>query len=353
MRCDVKTLGILKDKEVIAYELINNNNMKVTILNYGGIIKEILVPDRKGNLENIVLSFKDINSYENCSTYLGAILGRTAGRIYKGMVTIDGVKYNLPINNGENNIHGGIENFSRIFWDAFVEESESKIILKMKLLSKDMEEGFPGNLDVEVKYILENDNTFTIEYYAKSDKDTLVNLTNHAYFNLSGNNKESIENQYLQVNADRYYKLSGNMALSGEISNVEGTPFDFRNLKKIGKDINKEDSQITIAKGYDHPWALNETSNKNINATLCDEKSGRVMDISTDSPVIVIYTQNYGEAKEFEDGTSNETRRGISFETQNPTIGVNEAFKEASLLKSGEEFRKTAKFKFFTMATEI
>ena len=350
MRCDVKTLGIIKGKEVIGYELINNNNMKITVLNYGGIIKEILVPDKKGNFENVVLSFKDIKSYENCNSYLGAILGRTAGRIYKGKVIIEGVEYNLPINNGENNIHGGIENFSRIFWNCFVEESENKIILKLNICSKDMEEGLPGNVDVEVKYILENDNTFTIEYYAKSDKDTLVNLTNHAYFNLSGNNKESIENQYLQVYADRYYKLSENMALSGEIQNVEGTPFDFRNLKKIAKDINREAPQIMIAKGYDHPWALNEANNKNINATLCDEKSGRVMDVSTDSPVIVIYTQNYGEIEEFEDGTSNEIRRGISFETQNPTIGVNEAFKEVSLLKAGEEFKRTSKFKFFTMA---
>ncbi|SHE96301.1 aldose epimerase family protein [Clostridium fallax] len=345
MRFEEKVVGKIKGKDVVSYTLTNDNGMKVSVLNYGGIITDIIVPDKNNNFENIVLKFKDIKSYEAPDSYLGAIVGRTAGRISKGKFTINNKTYNLPINNGVNNLHGGMEGFSRRFWKGDFKEEKHKIKLTLSLKSRDGEEGFPGNLEVKVNYILDNSNSLALEYYGKSDKDTLVNMTNHSYFNLSGEDKENILNHKLKINSDEYLPLDDSYALKGIKEKVYKTPFDFKEFKIIEQDINKDDYQLNLAKGYDHPWILN--NGKDSKVTLWNEENGRCMDVFTDNPSVVIYTANFGDKEVLTSGRSNETRRGICFETQRPSIGINEAFKEQSILRAEEEYKVVTIFKFY------
>lgn len=334
-----------REGRLIKYKLINDKNMIVEIINLGGVITKILVPDYNGNYENVILAYKDLDDYLENPSKLGCVLGRTAGRIGNAEVSINGILYNLPKNNNHNSLHGGVKGFSYKFWTGETIINNDEAILKLTYLSEDGEEGYPGNLKVEINYILNNNNELKIAYKAISDKDTLVNLTNHSYFNLSGNCKRNILGQELYINGDNICELDKYLIPNGNFLSVKGTPFDFTEMKSIGKDIEQKNQQLNYGNGYDHPWVLN--SNKKISATLYDKISRRGMDIITDQKAIVCYTMNFTDSLILEHGKAGNVREAICFEAQNLPIGYNNCFMEESLLKANEEYRNETIFRFY------
>lgn len=334
-----------KDNEPIyEYTLKNDNNMEVKILTLGGIITDILVPDKYGNVENVVLKLKNIKDYLNDSSYKGSIVGRTAGRIADAKAVINGIEYDFNINNnGVNSHHGGIEGFNKKLWEHTTEYFKDKVALKLELFSLDNDEKYPGNLKVRVMYTLNNQNELEIIYCGESDKDTLLNMTNHSYFNLSGNAKRSITDEVLQIKSDSIAAIREDGALSGEILDVSNTPFDFRKPKLIGKDIDVDNEQLKRAGGYDHPWVLSAHENC---IKLVDNESGRVLEVSTDHDAAMIYTDNFPGDKELSIGRYEKERDAICFETQNLPIGENNKFIERVILKKNTVYRHETKFKF-------
>lgn len=346
MKCKAKIVGYYNDEEVIEYSLTNNNNMEVCILNLGGIITKIFTEDKRGSFENVVLAYKNLEDYFKNKSYYGAVIGRTSGRIYKGDIELEGRQIKLANNYEVTNCHGGVEGFNKKIWDTDVLEKEDKIILTLEYTAKDGEEGYPGNLNLKVQYILNNNNELEFVVEGKSDKETLVNITNHSYFNLSGNYKEDILNHNLRVNADRYLTIEKTGDIDGNSVNVVNTPFDFKDKKKIGRDIDNEDSQIKLGKGYDHPLLFKDKIGY---IELEDCNSGRKMTIETDNPAVVIYTMNYPEDKMLMFDVKPMERLGICFETQNPPIGKGKKFLEMSRLKQGEVYRRYTKYSFSTL----
>lgn len=346
MEVNERIVGKIKNRDVIAYELANSNGFKVTVLNYGGIIKEILVPSREGKLENVVLAYRDISSYEENPSYLGAIIGRTSGRICNGEVSLNGRKIKFNKNYGLHQGHGGNEGFNKSFWKPKVFKEEDKAILSLEYFSPNNEENYPGNLNVRVEYSVTCNNELIIRYYAKSDQKTMVNLTNHSYFNLSGNLKNDVLNQYLKIDSDYILELDSTMVPSGRCISVDNTPFDFRGDKEIGQDINKNHYQLNIASGYDHTWLLNKGRDRKVQ--LYDKNSGRVMDIYSNQISVVVYSMNFPDNNTLYTGRRARKREGICFEMQSPPIGRNEAFLDYSILNSGELYSKETIFKFYT-----
>ena len=331
--------------KVYEYTLKNDNNVEVTVLNLGGIITGIYTPDKNGTLENIVVGWKDYEGYKNDNGYTGALVGRTAGRIADGKVKLNESVFELSKNSGNNTLHGGNIGFNKKIWNVSKINESEKVGLVLETISKDGEEGYPGNVNIKVIYSLNNNNELSIEYYGTSDEDTLFNMTNHSYFNLSGDLKRSILDQVLTVKADKIGEIREDGALSGKVMDVKDTEFDFNTSKTIGKDINGEHNQIKLGNGYDHPWILNK--NEDFNVRLEDNESGRVMEVYTDREAVVIYTTNYPEDnKELYSGGFLKKNYAICFETQNMPIGENETFLEGSILRKGTESKSKTIFKF-------
>ncbi|MPQ43052.1 aldose epimerase family protein [Clostridium tarantellae] len=333
-------------KELKIFRLTNKNGMLVEILNLGGIIIKIMVPDKDGILENVVLAYKNIEDYFYNPSSFGCIVGRTAGRIGNANVCIEGVKYNFAKNNNGNCLHGGNEGFSKKFWRGSVEKNKdnSKVILTYK--SNDGEEGYPGNLDITVIYELNNNNELSIIYKGITDKDTIVNLTNHSYFNLSGNNKNNILNEELLVNSNKICELDEDLIPTGNFIKVKDTPFDFTSFKNIGKDIEDNNIQLKYGNGYDHPWVLNK--NEKVAATLYDPVSARCMDVITNQKALVIYSMNFPDKLILENNKVANKRQAICFEAQGLPIGYNDCFIEDTILKVEEEYNNKTIFKFYT-----
>lgn len=339
-----KVLGVFNDKEIISYSLSNSNGIEVKILNYGGIITDILMPDRKNNIENIVLKYKKLESYIDNPSYLGALIGRTSGRICDGEVSLNSKKLILNKNYNPNQGHGGSEGFNKKFYEVRYEILENEAYIELSRKSPDMEENYPGNVEIKVKYTLTDKNELKINYYGKSDKDTLLNMTNHSYFNLSGNGKEDILNHNLYINSKSIVELNENQVPSGLLMFIEGTEFDFTTSKKIGRDIDGDHPQLILGKGYDIPWYIEKGDGPALE--LYDEISGRAVEVYTDRKTIVVYTHNYPDAEVLENNKSNEWRYGVAIETQNPPIGIDSCFVEESLLKEGEEYITQTIYKF-------
>lgn len=333
-------------EDIIEYSLINKNNFTVKILNYGGIITEILTPDKENNFENIVLGFENIKDYEENAPYFGCIVGRVAGRICNAKFEIDDNEYTLSKNNGNNNIHGGVKGFNKVIWDVVEIVEEDYIGLQMSYLSKDKEEGFPGNLNTKVIYILNNTDELEIKYEAVSDKKTIVNMTNHTYFNLSGDLKEDVLNHKLSINADKVAYLNEEIIPTGELLSVENTVFDFRKPKKLGEDIKKEVNQLVICGGYDHPFILNKDEEFTIK--LEDENSGRAMEITTDQPVVVFYSGNFiGEDLILKQNKKSKNNLGLCLETQDYPDAVNQKSFSSKIYAEGEKYKAYTKYKFY------
>jgi len=339
--------NLTSEEEVIKYTLINKNNIKISLLNYGGIIQKIIVPDRRGEYENIVLGFDDIRDYEEQSPYFGAIVGRVAGRISKAKFEIDGKEYDLSSNNGVNNIHGGYKGFDKVIWDVKEIKETNYLALEMSYFSPDGEEGFPGDLDVKVIYILNNDNELEVRFSAVSDKKTIINMTNHSYFNLAGNLKDDILNHKLTINAEKVGFVDKEIVPTGDLVNIENSVLDFRNSKRIGLDINKEVDQIMNCGGYDHPFILNKTEIFSVRVE--DEKSGRVMEVITDQPVVIFYSGNQlGENLLLSENIKSKNHLGLCLETQDYPDSINQTKFPKRIYNPGKWYTAYTKFRFYT-----
>ncbi|TCO72256.1 aldose epimerase family protein [Marinisporobacter balticus] len=338
--------GQLKSgEEVLEYSMINENGFKVKILNYGGIIRAMLAPNKHGQFENIVLGFDHIRDYEEKSPYFGAIVGRVAGRISNASFKIDNNTYKLVKNNGKHHIHGGNKGFDKVIWKVEEIIQKNHIRLKMGYLSCDGEEGFPGNLSVEVTYTLNNQDELEIRYSAVSDQKTIINLTNHTYFNLSGNLKEDILNHKLMINADQVAFVDKETIPTGEFVDVEKGVFDFRQGKKVGTDMKKEEVQLIHCGGYDHPWILNK--DHAFQVKLEDENSGRSMEVTTDRPIVVCYAGNQiGEDLILSGNRKSEKNLGICLETQDYPDAINQDHFPTKIYRPAEAYEAYTKYKF-------
>ena len=332
-----------KNEEVFLYTL-KNEFLEVEVLNYGGIIKSILASDKNGKKENVVLSLPTIEDYEKRSPYFGAIVGRNAGRIKDGILKIDGVEYALEKNSGNNSLHGGIDNFSHKIWKVEKEIQGDKGILILTLKSPHLEEGFPGNVEITVKYTLYK-NELWLDYKGTSDRKTYLNLTNHSYFNLSGNFANNVKNQYLTLNSKEFIAVD-EQTLPVEIRKVDNTPFDFRNSKLLEEVFNSSYDQVSIVNnGIDHPFILDKKKNHQI--ILEDRSNGRVLEIETDQPAVVIYSGNYlHEVGDLEHKVKCEKYMGICFETQNYADAINFLPDKAVLTSPEKEYTQETKYIF-------
>ncbi len=304
--------------DVYKYSLIADNGFQVDILNYGGIITGIWTPDKNGIIENIVLSYDDINEYINNTPYFGAIVGRYAGRIDGGKFSIDGVDYQVATNNNGNSIHGGLCGLDKKFFDVEVISDG----IKLSYISKELDEGFPGSIEFEISYRITGDYTLIIDSSGIPSQKTLINLTNHSYFNLSGGKTLAIYHQ-LMINSNKFCGVDNRCLFIGEVLEVDNTPFDFRKLKSIDRDINDIHQQLHIVGGgYDHPYILNEHTD--IAAKLVDRISGRTLEVRTTSPALVLYSGNFLVPDKQVNGEYNlEKYFGICLETQNIPNAIN------------------------------
>ena len=351
MTIDEKFFGKTKSGiKVKSYILTNKNKMEVKIITYGGAIVEIKVPDKEGNFDDVILGYDTIEGYENGKKFHGALIGRCANRIKNSRFNINDKIYELEANDGENHLHGGRFGFDKVVWDSEILDNE-KNILKLSYLSKDMEEGYPGNLKVDVIYQLTEYNSIKIEYRAISDKDTVVNLTNHSYFNLRGHSSGDVLEQKLMINSNNFTVNDKYSIPTGEIKNVEKTPMDFKKLKAIGENINDSDEQIEFGQGYDHNWILNSNGDLNVlSAKLVDELTGRVMEMYTTNIGVQIYSGNFLDGNEIgKENTAYKRRSGICLETQFVPNAINDVSFESTLLKANDEYRHTTIYKFKTL----
>src|SRR6476646_6133767 len=252
-----ESFGKTADGESVdLFTLTNRNGMEARITNYGGIVTTLTAPDRNNKYADVVLGFNDLDSYLKGHPYFGALVGRYGNRIAKGRFTLNGVEYKLAINNGENTLHGGIKGFDKMVWTARARKTPAGAALDLNYLSKDGEEGYPGNLNVTVVYTLTNNNELKIEYSATTDKDTVTNLTHHSYFNLAGEGNGDILNHRVVLRANSFIPTDAGSIPTGEIRNVAGTPFDFRKANTVGERINNDDEQLKFGNGYDHTWVI-------------------------------------------------------------------------------------------------
>jgi aldose 1-epimerase len=281
-------------EEVYSFTLSNKAGMKAKIINYGAILVSLTAPDKNGKLEDVVLGFDNLEGYMNDKSFIGSIVGRFGNRINKGKISLDGKEYQLVINDGENQLHGGPKGFYSVFWNAEPIENDSVQALKLTYHSPDGEEGYPGNLDIEVIYTLTNNNELQIDYAATTDKPTVINPTHHSYFCLSGNPENTILDEELKLDADYITPVNKTLIPTGKLMKVENTPFDFRTSRKIGERINNKNEQLDFGKGYDHNWVLNnyDGSVKKV-GELFDPKSGRLMELYTDQPGMKFYSGNF------------------------------------------------------------
>ena len=331
------------------YTLRNAKGMEARITNYGGIVVSLTAPDRKGTMTDIVLGFNDLESYlTKNNPYFGAIIGRYGNRIGKGRFTLNGTEYKLAVNNGENHLHGGIKGFDKVIWTAKELDSKDGPALTLTYLSKDGEEGYPGNLSVTVTYTLTNLNELRIDYSATTDKDTVINLTHHSYFNLVGEGNGNILNHQVTINADQFVPTDAGAIPTGELKAVEGTPFDFREATPIVDRIDANDEQIKFGKGYDHTWVINGRAGALRHAASAYESaSGRKLEVWTTEPGMQFYTGNYldgtipGKA-----GGIYRRRSGFCFETQHYPDSPNKPSFPTTTLKKGVPFISTTIYKF-------
>jgi len=345
-----KTCNLPGGTEVRLYTLSNKNGLSTTVTNYGGIIVDLMVPDKDGKMGDIVLGYEKVEDYVKDSPYFGALIGRYGNRIGKGGFVLDGVTYDLAINNGQNHLHGGLKGFDKVVWHAAEEQSPDGPSLKLHYLSKDGEEGYPGNLDVNVTYTLTNENELKIDYQATTDKTTICNLTQHSYFNLKGQGNGNILGHDLMINADNFTPVDEGPIPTGEIRSVENTPMDFRKSTLIGERIDVDDQQIKYGLGYDHNWLLNKKSNEmTLAASVYEPQSGRCMEVWTTEPGIQFYSGNFLDGSNIgKSGKVYNHRNGFCLETQHYPDSPNKSNFPSVVLRPGEKYETTTIYKFLT-----
>lgn len=352
MSIEKESYGKADGREVMLYTLTNANGLVAKITNYGGIVTELLVPDKDGKLGDIVLGYGKLDDYVKETPYFGALIGRYGNRIGKGKFTLDGKEYQLATNdNNINHLHGGVKGFDKVVWDAKEIKADNGVGLELNYLSKDMEEGYPGNLKVKVIYMLTNDNELTVEYKATTDKTTVANLTQHNYYNLGGHDSGPILGHLLMLNADSFTPTDEGLIPTGEIRSVEGTPMDFRKPTAIGARITAEYEPLKFGGGYDHNWVLNKDKQGELSlaAEVYEPNSGRVMEIWTTQPAIQFYSGNFLDGSNVgKGGVAYQHRTAFCLETQHYPDSPNNPNFPSTVLKPGETYTHKTVHKFFT-----
>jgi aldose 1-epimerase len=341
--------GKLPDgRQVSLYTLKNKNGMELKISDYGGIITHWTAPDRSGKYEDITLGYDSLDGYLKETPYFGALIGRYGNRIAKGKFSLEDKDYTLATNNGANTLHGGKQGFDKVLWSATVLEDRNG--LELKYLSKDGEEGYPGNLNVTVRYVLEEDNTLHIEYEATTDATTVVNLTNHAYFNLTASREDILKHQVM-LNCDTFLPVDAGLIPTSELRKVENSPFDFRKAKAIGQEINQTDNeQIKLGGGYDHCWIVNTKDIQDdlkLVAQVLEPTSGRLLTVKSTEPGVQFYSGNFldGSIKGKQNTLYNK-RFGFCLETQHFPDSPNQPSFPTTVLKKGEVLKSKTTYSF-------
>jgi aldose 1-epimerase len=344
-----QALGTTPDgRQVDSYTLTSSRGAEVRAINFGGNIMSLSVPDRDGKSANIVLGFDSLEEYFVNAPSFGAIIGRYAGRIAEGKFTLDGVTYSLPINNRTNSIHGGIRGFSKVLWHAVpFENTEGKGVV-FRYLSKDGEEGYPGNLNAKVTYMLTENNALIFDYEATTDKATPLNFTQHTYFNLAGDGAGDVLGHEVMLNADHFTVLNSTLIPTGEVRSVMGTPLDFTRTKPIGLRIHDAYEQLTLARGYDHNFVINRNGGGlQLAARVYEPGSGRVLEVLTTEPAVQFYTANFLDgAISRKQGYAYQQRSGLCLETQHFPDSPNHPNFPSTILRPGETYRSRTVCKF-------
>lgn len=341
--------GTTKDSILVdKFFLKNEKGMVISIITYGGTITSWTAPDNNGNYQDIVLGYDTLEAYEASSPYFGALIGRFGNRIAKGKFSIDGTEYILATNNGPNHLHGGVKGFDKVVWNATESQTDSTASLVLTYLSKDMEEGYPGNLETKVTYTLTNENELEVAYESTTDKKTIVNLTQHSYFNLSGDFSKTILDHEITIEADKFIPVDATLIPTGELKDVTNTPFDFRIAKAIEKDIEVKNDQLKKGLGFDHCWVLNnQNTGMRLAASAYERQSGRLLEVFTNEPGIQLYTGNFldGTLPSKQGGTY-AYRSGFCLETQHYPDSPNQKDFPSVVLNPGEKYTSATTFKF-------
>ncbi len=334
-------------KQTHLYILKNKNGMEAAITNFGGRLVALLVPDSTGKMIDVAVGIGSVEGYvKSTEPYYGATIGRYGNRIARGHFTLDGKQYTLSINNPPNTLHGGKKGYQDVVWDAKKINDQT---LELTYLSKDMEEGYPGNLSIKVTYFLTDDNSFKCSYEATTDKTTVVNLTNHAYFNLNGEGSGTILNHLVHFNADTYTPVDSTLIPTGKIESVKGTPFDFTTATTIGARINNNDEQLKNGKGYDHNFVLNKHDMTKPVASVKGDKTGIIMEIYTEEPGLQFYSGNFMQGKNvMKYGEKDDYRTAFAMETQHFPDSPNQPQFPSTVLKPGQVYKTQSIYKFKT-----
>jgi aldose 1-epimerase len=343
--------GKTKDGQPVdLFTLTNARGMVVAITNYGGVVVSIQVPDRNGKFADVVLGFDTFEGYLNNTPFFGALVGRYGNRIAKARFTLDGHEYRLAPNDNGNSLHGGLKGFDKRVWKASDVSTKEVPALELAYLSKDGEEGYPGNLSVKVTYSLTPNNGLKIDYAASTDKETVLNLTNHSYFNLAGQGEGDILSHLMTINADRFTPVDATLIPTGELKSVAGTPLDFRKPTAIGARIDANDQQMKFGRGYDHNFVLNRKDGALILAARVTEpSSGRVLEVLTTQPGLQFYTGNFLDGSiHGKAGKVYPRRSAFCMETQHFPDSPNHPAFPTTVLKPGEHFQSTTVFRFST-----
>ncbi len=341
--------GTTKDGQPVdIYTVTNSHGMELKALNFGGIIVSLRVPGKAGKSEDVVLGFDNLAGYEENNPHFGALIGRYGNRIANGEFKLNGETYHLPKNNGPNTLHGGVKGFDKMMWQAEPFENKDAAGIVLTRVSKDGEEGFPGNVKVKVTYTLTNNNELTFEYEATTDKATPINLTEHSYFNLSGEGNGNILDQVLKLNADHFTPVDKTLIPTGEIRSVKNTPLDFTKATTIGARINDSYDQMVLAGGYDHNFVINgKPGTMRLAARAKDPKSGRVLEVYTTEPGVQFYSGNFLDGTlTGKNGHKYQKRDGFCLETQHYPDSPNHPKFPSTILKPGETYHTKTMLKF-------
>jgi len=345
MQVKQENFGEVDGNPVYAFTMKNQRGVEITCINYGCIITEIIVPDKEGNFENVVLGYDTLQEYVNDTTYLGAIVGRVGGRIKDAGFELDGQIYTLAKNEQNNHIHGGIKGFNSVIWDASVFETEDAVGVQFNYLSPDGEEGYPGNVNVKVTYTLNRLNELIITYDAVTDKRTPFVVTNHSYFNLSGNLKRDVLNHTLKLKSDKFLELDQEFIPTGTVLDVSSSPFDFTQERSIKTGaVSNHLQNILVGQGYDHPFILSCNHDEEI--VLKDPENGRTLIVETDEVGVVVYSGNSLGSEGYIRSVPSRKHLGICLETQGLPNAIHHPAFPSVLLEKGEKYLSVTKYRF-------
>jgi aldose 1-epimerase len=344
--------GMKEGTPVELYTLRNANGMEAKITNYGGIVVSLKVPDRSGQFGDVVLGFDSLDrylspEYAKSNPYFGALIGRYGNRIGKAKFSLAGKEYKLAANNGVNHLHGGVKGYDKVLWEPRIRQGEEPA-LELHYLSKDGEEGYPGNLNITAVYTVTDDNSLRVEFTATTDKETVVNLTHHSYFNLAG--KGDILGHEVMIDADKTTPVDSGLIPTGELRPVKGTPFDFTTPTTIGARINQDEEQLKYGKGYDHNWVINKAAGElGLQARVYEPGSGRILEVVSTEPALQFYTGNFLDGTlKGKGGWVYQFRNGFCMEPQHYPDSPNKPAFPSTLLKPGETYKNTIIYSFST-----